>query len=65
MLVTPDKPANSDFEQTQISQALVTTYARLVKAQNLANEVADRLGDSARTTRATRSRSRACRTASC
>ena len=46
MLVNPDKPASSDFEQTQISQALVTTYAELVKAQNLANEVADRLGDS-------------------
>ena len=46
MLVNPDKPANSDFEQTQISQALVTTYAELVKAQNLANEVATRLGDS-------------------
>jgi tyrosine-protein kinase len=46
MLVNPDKPGNSDFEQTEISQALVTTYAELVKAQNLADEVADRLGAS-------------------
>lgn len=45
MLVTPDQPGASDFEQTQISQALVTTYARLVESQNLADEVADRLGD--------------------
>jgi receptor protein-tyrosine kinase len=44
MLVNPDKPGNSDFEQTQISQALVTTYAELVKAQNVANEVGKRLG---------------------
>lgn len=46
MLVNPDEPGSSDFEQTEISQALVTTYAELVKAQNLANEVSERLGSS-------------------
>jgi capsular exopolysaccharide synthesis family protein len=45
MLVNPAKPAASDFEQTQVSQALVTTYARLLESQNLADEVSRRLGD--------------------
>src|SRR4051812_10104836 len=44
MLVNPDRPGNSDFEQTQVSQALVTTYAQLLESQNLANEVSSRLG---------------------
>jgi polysaccharide biosynthesis transport protein len=44
MLVNPDRPGNSDFEQTQVSQALVTTYAQLLKSQNLADEVSRRLG---------------------
>src|SRR4051794_10041229 len=44
MLVNPDKPAGSDFEQTQVSQALVTTYARLLGSQNLADDVSRRLG---------------------
>jgi capsular polysaccharide biosynthesis protein len=44
MLVNPAKPAASDFEQTQVSQALVTTYARLLESQNLADEVSQRLG---------------------
>jgi succinoglycan biosynthesis transport protein ExoP len=46
MLVNPAKAGSSDFEQTQISQALVTTYAELVKAQNVADEVGRRLGGS-------------------
>ncbi len=46
LLVTPDQPGNTDFEQTQISQALVTTYARLLESQNLADQVADQLGGS-------------------
>lgn len=45
VLVNPDRPGNSDFEQTQISQALVTTYAELLTSQNLADEVAARLDD--------------------
>jgi polysaccharide biosynthesis transport protein len=45
MLVNPDRPGNSDFEQTQISQALVTTYAELLDSQNLADEVRSRLGN--------------------
>jgi polysaccharide biosynthesis transport protein len=45
MLVNPTRPGNSDFEQTQISQALVTTYAQLLESQNLADEVSRRLGD--------------------
>src|SRR4051794_41188839 len=44
MLVNPDQPGNNDFEQTQVSQALVTTYAQLLESQNLADEVSDRLG---------------------
>jgi capsular exopolysaccharide synthesis family protein len=44
MLVNPDRPGNSDFEQTQVSQALVTTYAQLLESQNLADEVSSRLG---------------------
>jgi capsular polysaccharide biosynthesis protein len=44
LLVTPDQPGTTDFEQTQISQALVTTYARLLESQNMADEVGDRLG---------------------
>lgn len=44
MLVAPDQPGASDFEQTQISQALVTTYAELFESQNLADQVAARLG---------------------
>lgn len=45
VLVNPDRPGDSDFEQTQISQALVTTYAELLTSQNLADEVATRLDD--------------------
>jgi capsular exopolysaccharide synthesis family protein len=44
MLVNPDRPGSNDFEQTQVSQALVTTYAQLLESQNLADEVSDRLG---------------------
>ena len=44
MLVNPDQPGTNDFEQTQVSQALVTTYAQLLESQNLADEVSDRLG---------------------
>jgi capsular polysaccharide biosynthesis protein len=44
MLVNPDQPGNNDFEQTQVSQALVTTYAQLLESQNLADEVSRRLG---------------------
>ena len=46
MLVNPDRQGNNDFEQTQVSQALVTTYAQLLESQNLADEVSDRLGPS-------------------
>jgi capsular exopolysaccharide synthesis family protein len=45
MLVNPAKPGSSDFEQTEISQALVTTYAQLLESQNLADEVSSRVGD--------------------
>ena len=44
MLVNPDRPGGSDFEQTEISQALVTTYAELLESQNLADQVSERLG---------------------
>jgi capsular exopolysaccharide synthesis family protein len=44
MLVTPNRPASSDFEQTQISSALLTTYAQLLQTQNLADEVKRRMG---------------------
>jgi succinoglycan biosynthesis transport protein ExoP len=43
MLVNPDQPGGSDFEQTEISQALVTTYAELLDSQNLADQVSERL----------------------
>jgi capsular polysaccharide biosynthesis protein len=45
MLVNPNRPSATTFEQTQVSQALVTTYAQLLESQNLADEVSDRLGD--------------------
>jgi capsular exopolysaccharide synthesis family protein len=44
VLVNPSRPASTNFEQTQISQALLTTYAELLKSQNLADEVKRRLG---------------------
>jgi receptor protein-tyrosine kinase len=45
MLVNPSQPGSSDFEQTQISQALLTTYAELLQTQNLAEQVERRLGE--------------------
>jgi capsular exopolysaccharide synthesis family protein len=45
MLVTPNRPVSSDFEQTQISTALLTTYEQLLQTQNLADEVERRIGD--------------------
>ena len=65
MLVNPDRQGNNDFEQTQVSQALVTTYAQLLESQNLADEVSDRLGPSYTGNPKTRSPSRRSRTASC
>jgi succinoglycan biosynthesis transport protein ExoP len=47
MLVNPSRPASSDFEQTQISEALLTTYAELLQTQTVADEVARRLGSEA------------------
>ena len=47
MLVTPDRPVSSDFEQTQISSALLTTFEQLLQTQNLADEVERRVGDRA------------------
>ena len=47
MLVNPSRPADSDFEQTQISEALLTTYAELLQTQTVADEVARRLGSEA------------------
>jgi capsular exopolysaccharide synthesis family protein len=44
MLVNPSRPAQSDFEQTQISEALLTTYAELLQTQTVADEVARRMG---------------------
>jgi capsular exopolysaccharide synthesis family protein len=44
MLVTPSRPVSSDFEQTQISSALLTTYEQLLQTQNLADEVERRIG---------------------
>jgi capsular exopolysaccharide synthesis family protein len=44
MLVTPSRPVSSDFEQTQISSALLTTYEQLLQTQNLADEVRRRVG---------------------
>src|SRR3954454_2502441 len=44
MLVTPSRPVSSDFEQTQISSALLTTYEQLLQTQNLADEVERRVG---------------------
>jgi capsular exopolysaccharide synthesis family protein len=49
MLVNPSQPGSSDYEQTQISQALLTTYAELLKTQNLADQVSRRLGGDAET----------------
>lgn len=46
MLVNPNRPSATTFEQTQVSQALVTTYAQLLQSQNLADEVSSRLGPS-------------------
>ncbi|MBE2318745.1 polysaccharide biosynthesis tyrosine autokinase [Solirubrobacter sp. CPCC 204708] len=45
MLVTPDRPVSSDFEQTQISSALLTTFEQLLQTQNLADEVKRRVGN--------------------
>jgi polysaccharide biosynthesis transport protein len=45
MLVNPSRPGSSDFEQTQISEALLTTYAELLQTQSVADEVTRRLGD--------------------
>lgn len=45
MLVNPSRPVASDFEQTQVSTALLTTYSQLVQTQNVADEVARRIGD--------------------
>jgi polysaccharide biosynthesis transport protein len=47
MLVNPSRPAQSDFEQTQISEALLTTYAELLQTQTVADEVTRRLGTDA------------------
>jgi polysaccharide biosynthesis transport protein len=47
MLVNPSRPASSDFEQTQISEALLTTYAELLQTQTVADEVSRRLGNEA------------------
>jgi receptor protein-tyrosine kinase len=43
MLVNPSRPVSSNFEQTQISSALLTTYAQLLQTQNLADDVARRM----------------------
>jgi len=45
MLVTPSRPVSSDFEQTQISSALLTTFEQLLQTQNLADEVERRIGN--------------------
>jgi polysaccharide biosynthesis transport protein len=47
VLVNPSRPTSTDFEQTQVSAALLTTYAELLRSQNLANEVKRRLGANA------------------
>jgi len=47
MLVDPSRPGSSDFEQTQISEALLTTYAELLQTQSVADDVTRRLGDDA------------------
>jgi capsular exopolysaccharide synthesis family protein len=46
MLVNPSRPAQSDFEQTQISEALLTTYAELLQTQSVADDAAQQLGRS-------------------
>lgn len=45
MLVKPSRPVASDFEQTEISTALLTTFAQLMQTQNLADEVDRRIGN--------------------
>jgi succinoglycan biosynthesis transport protein ExoP len=45
MLVNPSRPASSDFEQTQISEALLTTYSELLQTQTVADEVSRRVGN--------------------
>ena len=44
VLVNPNRPASTDYEQTQVSAALLTTYSELLRSQNLADEVSRRLG---------------------
>jgi capsular exopolysaccharide synthesis family protein len=44
VLVNPSRPSSTDFEQTQVSATLLTTYAELLRSQNLADEVNRRLG---------------------
>jgi succinoglycan biosynthesis transport protein ExoP len=44
VLVNPSRPSSTDFEATQVSGALLTTYAELLRSQNLANDVERRLG---------------------
>jgi non-specific protein-tyrosine kinase len=44
VLVNPSRPSSTDFEQTQVSAALLTTYSELLRSQNLADEVNRRLG---------------------
>lgn len=48
VLVNPNRPASTDYEQTQVSAALLTTYGELLRSQNLADEVRRRLGTAAR-----------------
>jgi receptor protein-tyrosine kinase len=47
VLVNPSRPSSTDYEQTQVSAALLTTYGELLRSQNLADDVERRLGPAA------------------
>ena len=40
LLVSPSQTAGSEFERTQVSQALIKTYAELIQTRNVADAVA-------------------------
>lgn len=44
LLVTPDRPASTDFETAQVSKTLTETYGKLLQTRNVADEVQGALG---------------------